>query len=238
MNEVELNLYQRFFDAARLDLEAAKVLKDKQLYQPSLYHLQQAYEKCIKSYYILKEVKLKNTPETTAYKKAVDFLHKTEESSITLLKDVATLEQDAYKDKLAYLTDQQQIQALNLVIAELGNYISSLDRYADRLGLRKNYVTNVNYYSNSATAVYKNYQNSKGIISNVIGNQPGNKFLYIFSCMTNIYPVLYKMELITRYPLEEFSYKNLDMLANQYDACHNIIEMLDEMFSLVSKDLV
>jgi HEPN domain-containing protein len=61
-----VNLYQRFFDAAKLDLEAAKVLKDKQLYQPSLYHLQQAYEKCIKSYYILKEVELKNTPETTA----------------------------------------------------------------------------------------------------------------------------------------------------------------------------
>jgi hypothetical protein len=45
------------------------------------------------------------------------------------------------------------------------------------------------------------------------------------------------MELITRYPLEEFSYKNLDMLANQHDACEKIIEMLDELFNLVSGDL-
>jgi hypothetical protein len=232
-----LNLYQRFFDAAKLDLEAAKVLKDKQLYQPSLYHLQQAYEKCIKSYYILKEVKLKNTPETTAYKKAVDFSHKTEESSITLLKDMATLEQDGYKDKLAYLLDQQQIQVVKTVIATLNDYKSSLDGYAERLDLRKSYVNNVTHYSNSTTAVYKHYQNSKRIINNIIVNQPDNRFLCIFSCMTNIYTVLYKIELISRYPLEEFSYKNLDMLDNQHDACQKIIEILDELFNLVSTDL-
>jgi HEPN domain-containing protein len=47
-----VSLYQRFFDAAKLDLEAANVLKDKGLYQPAIYHLQQAYEKCVKSYFI------------------------------------------------------------------------------------------------------------------------------------------------------------------------------------------
>ena len=104
-----VSIYQRFFAAAKLDLEAAKVLKDKGLYQPAIYHLQQAYEKCVKSYYILKEVKLKNTPETTAYDNAC--------------------------------------------------------------------------------------------------------------------------------PLKEFSYYNLDLLDNQYDACQKIIEMLDDMFNLVSKDL-
>jgi hypothetical protein len=217
------------------------VLKDKELYQPSLYHLQQTYEKCIKSYYILKEVKLKNTPETTAYKKAVDFKHKTEQSTITLLKDIATIEQDVYKDKLADLLEQvagqRQIQVLEKIIATLDDYISSLDRYGERLDLSKHYVNNVSHYSNSTTAVYKHYQKSKRIISNIIFNQPDNKFLYIFSCMMNIYPVLYKMELTTRYPLEEFSHKNLDMLANQDDACQKIIEVLDELFNLVSSDL-
>jgi HEPN domain-containing protein len=232
-----VNLYQRFFDAAKLDLEAAKVLKDKQLYQPSLYHLQQAYEKCIKSYYILKEVELKNTPETTAYKNVVAFKHETEKSTIALVKDTATLQQDEYKDKLPYLTDQQQIEAVKKIIAVIDNYKSSLDKYVQRLDVSKNYVNNILHYSNSTTAVYKNYQNSKRIINNVIIKQPDNRFLYIFSSMTNVYLVLYKMELITRYPLEEFSYKNLDMLANQHDACEKIIEMLDELFNLVSGDL-
>ena len=44
--------------SAKLDLESAKVLKDKQLYHPAIYHLQQAYEKSVKSYFILKEVKI------------------------------------------------------------------------------------------------------------------------------------------------------------------------------------
>jgi HEPN domain-containing protein len=117
-----VKLYQRFFYVAKLDLEAAKTLKDKQLYQPAIYNLQQAYEKCVKSYFILKEVKLKNTPETTAYDKAVAFKHKTEESTIILLKDIATLEQDGYKDRLPYLQHQQQIQAVKIVIATLDSY--------------------------------------------------------------------------------------------------------------------
>jgi hypothetical protein len=55
--------------------------------------------------------------------------------------------------------------------------------------------------------------------------------------MINAYPLLYKMESITTYPLREFSYDNLDLLVNQHDACQKIIEILDEMFSLVSTDL-
>jgi hypothetical protein len=73
--------------------------------------------------------------------------------------------------------------------------------------------------------------------TNAIVKEPDMGFLYIFSCMINAYPLLYKMESITRYPLKEFSYDNLDLLANQHDACQKIIEMLDEMFNLVSTDL-
>jgi HEPN domain-containing protein len=215
-------------------LEAAKTLKDKQLYQPAIYHLQQAYEKCVKSYYIFKEVKLKNTPETTTYDNAVAFGHKTEESTIALVKEIATLEQDGYKDKLPYLSDQQQIQSIKTVIATLDSHKSSLDGYVQRLDLSKSYVNIVRHYSNSTTAVYTHHQKS---VNNTIVKRPDIRFLYIFSCMMNVYPVLYKMELITRYPLKEFSYDNLDRLANQHDAWEKIIEILDELFSLVSTDL-
>jgi hypothetical protein len=82
--------------------------------------------------------------------------------------------------------------------------------------------------------MYIHHQNS---VNNTIVKEPDMRFLYIFSCMMNVYPMLYKMELITRYPLKEFSYDNLDLLANQHDACQKIIEILDEMFNLVSTDL-
>jgi HEPN domain-containing protein len=40
-------LHQRFFEAAQIDLDAVKVMTDRGLYQPAIYHLQQASEKCI-----------------------------------------------------------------------------------------------------------------------------------------------------------------------------------------------
>jgi HEPN domain-containing protein len=47
-------LHQRFFEAAKIDLAAAKILTEKDFCQPAIYHLQQAYEKCVKAYFILK----------------------------------------------------------------------------------------------------------------------------------------------------------------------------------------
>jgi len=47
-----LTLHQRFFETAQMDVNAAKALIDRRFYPPSLYHLQQEYEKCIKSYFI------------------------------------------------------------------------------------------------------------------------------------------------------------------------------------------
>jgi hypothetical protein len=45
-HSINMILHQRFFEAAKLDLEATKVLTEKNLCQPAIYHLQQAFEKC------------------------------------------------------------------------------------------------------------------------------------------------------------------------------------------------
>lgn len=227
-------LYQRFFEAAKIDLEAAKALKDKQLYQPAIYHLQQAYEKCVKSYFILKEIRIQNIPEAIAYNNVVRFGHDTEESTIALLKDMVTIEENGYRSNLPNLSDEQQIQAVQRVIDVIDSYKSSLDRYVQKLNLSKNYINNIRNYSNYITSKYEYHQKS---VNNIIVKEPDKRFLYIFSCMANVYPLLYKMESITRYPLREFSYGNLDLLTNQHNSCEKIIEILDEMFSLVSKDL-
>jgi hypothetical protein len=186
------------------------------------------------SYFIFKEVKIKKTREASAYDKAIRLGHDTEESTLALLKDMATIEEDGYKNVLPTLSDQQQIDAVQRLLATINGYKSSLDRAVQRLDLGKNYIPNVLDYSKLLISRYNLHQN---FINSAIVKEPDMRFLYILSCMINVYPLLYKMESITRYPLKEFSYDNLDLLANQYDACHKIIEMLDEMFSLVSKDL-
>ena len=47
-------LHQKYFRATEIDLKAAKILAKENFFPPTLYHLQQAYEKGIESYYIFR----------------------------------------------------------------------------------------------------------------------------------------------------------------------------------------
>ena len=129
---------------------------------------------------------------------------------------------------LTNLSDEQQIQAVKRVLSAIDSYKSSLDKSVQKLSLRNNYTKYVRDYSNYITSRYNVHQN---FINTAVVKEPDMRFLYIF--YDKHLPLLYKMESITRYPLREFSYNNLDLLANQHDACEKIIEMLDELFSLV-----
>ena len=133
-------LHQRFFEAAQIDLDASKVLIDRTLYQPAIYHLQQAYEKCIKVYFVFKEVKFNNTPEATVYDNIRNKLgHDTEESTITLLKDFADVEIRASKSQFPN-ADANRRAALQNKINAIDGYKSSLDRYVQRIDLRTNFI--------------------------------------------------------------------------------------------------
>jgi HEPN domain-containing protein len=228
-------LHQRFFEAAKLDMASAKVLTMKDLYQPAIYHLQQTYEKCIKSYFIFKEIAIKHTPEATVYNNLRSGLgHDTEGSTIALLKDMADLEKSAAECTLPNVSDPQQRHLLEIFIAAIDGYKSSLDKVIQTRDLRKNYVNNTRNFSNFVTSGYDLHQN---FINMAISKQPAQTFLYILSCTVNVYPCLYRMESVARYPLTEFSYDNLNLLSDQKDSCQKIIEILDELIHLISNDL-
>jgi hypothetical protein len=55
--------------------------------------------------------------------------------------------------------------------------------------------------------------------------------------MASIYPCLYKMASISRYPLIEFQYDNMNLLNNQSESCQMIIEMLGDLIQLIANDL-
>jgi HEPN domain-containing protein len=103
---VAVALHIRFFQSAEMDLEAARILTNANHSQLALYHLQQAFEKCVKSYYILKETIENKTPESEIYKKLKKLGHDTQESTIELLGDIA----DKYKENAEKaLADIQKI---------------------------------------------------------------------------------------------------------------------------------
>jgi len=234
MGVATMALHQRFIEAAQIDLDAARVLTEKELPQPAIYHLQQAYEKCIKSYFIIKEVNINNTPEGTVYDKIRKLGHDTEESTITLLKDIADIEKRAYESRLPNITDVHQSQTVQRLISQIDNYKSSLDRLVQNLDLGRSYINNVRNYSQFVKSKYESYQIS---INTTISEQPDMAFLTTISCMANLYPCFHRMELVARYPLSEFAYDNLNLLTNLRQSCQNLIEMLQDLITLMSSDL-
>src|SRR5215212_1454828 len=119
-----MKLYKELFEAAQLDLKAAEVLTDNGLYPLAIYHLQQAYEKCIKSYFVFKEMNINHTaPEADVYNTIKKRLgHDTEESTIDLLKDLANIERCEYERKLCSTTNTRERQALENAITAINNY--------------------------------------------------------------------------------------------------------------------
>ncbi len=216
-------------------MAASRVLTERGLYPLAIYHLLQGYEKCIKSYFIFKEVTINNTPEATVYAYLRTRLgHDTDESTVNLLKDIADIEKHKYEIMLPNTTDLNIRLGLQNAIAAIDNYKTSLDRVVQRLNLGTNYPNNVRNYSQYVRSRYEYYHNS---VHTLIVNQPDMMFLNTLLCMVALYPCLYKMVSITRYPAIEFAYDNLNLLGNELESCQRIIEMLQDLITLASNEL-
>lgn len=99
-----------------------------------------------------------------------------------------------------------------------------------RQNLKTEYRNNVRNYTQIVMNLYETYQ--KNIVE-VIAKQPETTFLQIVFAMGILYPCFYRMEEITGYQLQEFSYENVDLLANQRQSCDQIAEMLGDLFSVL-----
>lgn len=227
-------LHQKYFQAAEIDLQAAKILSESNCFQPALYHLQQAYEKCVKSYYVFL-LTSDGVPEKKAYKKCKEKLgHDTQESTIKLLIQLTQKEINKLQKELKKQTDPDVKKAIQDVLAAIKGYKESMARMVKRHNLQTNYKKNVKDYTRLVQHLYD--YNQKSAIE-VLSTQPEQKLLSIDLTMATLYPCFFKMEEITRYPLTEFSCNNLDLLTNMKKPCQNIIEMMTDLFSLVKEIL-
>jgi hypothetical protein len=195
----------------------------------------QAYEKYIKSYFIFKEIRINKTPEPIVYESVRKRLrHGIEESTIELLKDIGNFQRGECENKLAKTIEPNEVQILQKVINAINGYSTSLDNLVQRLNLRANYINNVKNYGQYVRARYEEYQKS---ISAVVSSHDF-RFFNILLCMACLYPCLYRMESVTRYPLTEFSYDNLDLLAHLRQPCQNITEMLQDLVTLLTDEMI
>ena len=103
---------------------------------------------------------INKTSEVAAYQQIRALGHDTEESTITLLKDMADIERQVARNRLPTIIDQQQRYALQNIVTEITSYITSLDALLQRLNLAANYVNNVRNYTSYVEARYNYHQHS------------------------------------------------------------------------------
>ena len=224
-------LHQKYFQAAEIDLEAAKILAKQNFFLPVLYHLQQAYEKCIKSYYIFR-LTSKGVTEKRADKKCKDLGHDTEEITIKLLAVVTQMDIDDMQKARRKLTDPDDLRIIDNGLAAIKRFKESIGRMVTRNNLKIDYIKNVKNYPGVVRGLYDYNQSSSS--SEIMLRQPGQNSLLFDLAVITLYPSLYKMEEITRYPHDDFSYDNLNLLStNMEKPCQYIIEMMEDLFSLV-----
>jgi len=111
MSSNSIPLYNIFYRAAQKDLNAARILAKTGEVPLALYHLQQSYEKSVKSLCIYQETRHNNTPEADAGRNVKAQLgHDTEESTITVLRRMAEIDIRRFEVQLRNATDPNLVQ--------------------------------------------------------------------------------------------------------------------------------
>jgi hypothetical protein len=194
-------------------------------------------------FFCLKETVDTKTPEPDIYRKITKLSHDTHASTVQLLHDIADIQkhgaevaiadiQEMQSQNLSNTIDPKAVPLLQQIITISDGIHTALNNLTTSLNLNTNYVKNVRNYSQTVKESYDTFQLSKtGVIVKL--KQPVQEFLLIIATTKALVPCFYKMELITRYPLIEFLYDNLDILANQKQACKQIAEILDTLFTVL-----
>jgi hypothetical protein len=100
--------------------------------------------------------------------------------------------------------------------------------------LKKNLVKNIKDYAQFVKKRYEYYQKPA---KEAISQQQESMFIRFVIIVAILYPCLYKMDEITRYPSEDFSFKNLDLHDNLRHPCENLTKILEDLFSLLRPTL-
>ena len=84
-----VNVAEAFMQESLSDLDTAKILYDKEKYSHAIYHMQQSFEKSIKSLYCYSRIKYDKNSEQDAYSQARKYGHNTKKSTLDLLVNIS-----------------------------------------------------------------------------------------------------------------------------------------------------
>lgn len=225
-------LYDRFLDQARCNYNIAKILIEKDT-PSALYNFQQSFEKALKALHIHRSITILTLSEKQAYDKAFKFSHNVEKSVIDLLVEIGEFDKNKFQIALQSTTKPEEIQKLQISIIAVDKYLASAKNLPSKLGLDTDFIANIRNYDTHVTKYYDKYTSI-----NMEVNKLGDfNFLTLVNSVAGLYACLYRMDTITRYPIDNFNYENIELLRNKKNSCIMIAELLDTFLTLVTKQI-
>ena len=220
-----------FFEFAENNVKVAGFLKTQELYFGSIYQLAQAFEKIIKSYYMLMKTKVEGNSQDDIYQHVIGIGHEIEDASLNLLIEIAEIEQRKFKHKADNpegSSNAGYTRLYMLLSNRVSSYIPTLEGFKNSQ-LEKNFLANVQNYESFVKQKYRQYIiGARTVEINVKAlklMEYAASYNAIVNCIMNLYPCLYKMNDTARYPLNSFSYRNLWYI-NQNNSCDNLLIMI------------
>ena len=223
-------LYQQFLSAAKMDLDAARVLNNNNG-AAALFHLQQSYEKSIKSFHIFNSIEIHGLSSDDAYSKATKYSHKVDESITELLVEITEIEKIRLEKVVN--NDPKYNQARNNSILQMDQFITEIKNLPQKLQLDNKLMTHIQNFGSYVESIHTAHS---GPNQESITSSPDFIYFSFISLAFSLYPCVYKLESISRYPLKEFQYKNLELLANQDRACVLIIELVSMLIDIIDRE--
>jgi hypothetical protein len=247
-----MNVAEAFMQEALSDLDTAKKLYDKEKYSQTIYHMQQSFEKSIKSLYCYSRLKYDKNSEQDAYNQARKYGYNTKKLTLDLLVNISYIHEkfllsnlppDILKDpKYQHLTRQLK-QATN-GFREKIKRLENKKEPSIKIILKtfpKFIGENYQKYESNILLIKKLVP--EAISSNNVSIPDLSPLSYSFLLFVNssclLYSCLSKMEAVTRYPDHNFQHTNISML-NEDDIrtpCDQIIKMLDIFVEIASNTI-
>ena len=220
-------MYDKLYEAAKLDLESAKILNDYNLSAPAIYHCAQAVEKCSTAIHAYYMIKLQNVPrhdigDKLRKKYSHDFLESTRGIVKSLLE--LYIESEVSQDK-----KKVEIKKLKKIVGCKTPHIRKVIR---------NFYVLVNVIYNRYNLIINEKYDKLDPIQQLIETEISDvnkKYLKYFYMLLNLSGLLIHLEEYSRYPMNDLSYNNISLLNNIINKSdvNRISIMIEDMVGLV-----
>jgi hypothetical protein len=165
------------------------------------------------------------------YQKVTEINHEVESASLELLTRIGNIEKQVIlqnQNRLDAVSSPHFIKISDIAVDKISGYISRLKKLKTE-ELNNNIIANIKDYETFVCKYFKYYTKGKSAVNKLNDHMSklSCNFNLFLNGAVNLYPCLYKMNEIARYPLRAFDCNNLDYI-NRKTACKEIIFMLED----------